>query len=66
MIFGNLLKAIKKCARRIYFTLLSIIYKILLELLEQLTHISKYLNNKIQTIKAVNQTAPRDSYKCFY
>ena len=46
--------------------LLSTIDKMSWKLHEQLTHISKNVNIKIQVMKAINQKALRDSYKFFY
>ena len=31
-----------------------------------ITHISKYVSNKIQVIKATNKKSVNGSYKCFY
>ena len=45
--------------------LLSIIDKVSLKLHGKLTYVSKYLNNKIQIMKKINQKALRDSYKFF-
>ena len=46
--------------------LLSTIDKMSWKLHGQLTQISKYVNNKMQFMKTINQKAPNDSYKCFY
>ena len=36
-----------------------------LKLHGQLTHVNKYINNKMQIMKVINQKALWDSYKCF-